>query len=66
MLMRMLRRILDSLMEDDDGDAAGARFPPGPPVMMLTMRVMLTRMTTRMMKKGNPDTEVFCLASFCC
>ena len=47
MLMRMLRRILDSVMEDDDGDAAGARFPPGPPVMMLTMRMMLTRMTTR-------------------
>ena len=61
MLMRMLRRILDSVMEDDDGDAAGARFPPGAPVMMLTMRMMLTRM----MKKRNPDTEVFCLASFC-
>ena len=54
---------------------SGARFPPPlvravmwrrMPVKMLTMRMMLTRMPTRMMKERNPDKEVCCLASFCC
>ena len=54
--------------------AGGGRHPPlvravmwrRMPVKMLTMRMMLTRMPTRMMKERNPDKEVCCLASFCC